>query len=85
MKPVTLFWIGVAGCGGVVLLGHIFASYADLRAGVIRLLLLGAVGVAIAVALHVAAARHENPDLVFDRKPLIGLGVLVLILLLVGA
>lgn len=47
------FWLGVAGLSTVLLLGHLFADYVELRFGVARIVGLVAVLVAIAGGINV--------------------------------
>lgn len=47
MKPATMAWLGCAGCASFLLLGQLFADYAELRGGVTKIvvmILLGLIG-----------------------------------------
>lgn len=60
MKPVTKFWLFLAGLSAVLLLGQIFADYADLRGGVIRILMMFGVLVAAAGAVNVVMEANNG-------------------------
>lgn len=81
MKLMTGIWLGVAGLALFLLLGQIFSAYPDLRAGVIRLFALLAIGGvtvgAINVLLFVAQQDAGMVSIATIKSPLIASGVVV--------
>lgn len=80
----ALFWGCSTGISGALLLGNLFATYEELRAGVFRLLMVLAIGFAGFTVVTFAQARAADPTIQFDWKPIIGLVVVVILLLWMG-
>ena len=85
MKPVTFFWLGIAGLGVFLLLGQLL-SYADLQFGVFRLLGLLALGVVVAGSIYVILCGMQGTENLGSQARaalLMGGGALSLLLLIV--
>lgn len=81
----ALFWGCSTGMSIALLMGNLFATQEELRAGVLRLLVVLCIAFAVFIVVTFAQARANDPDIQFDWKPIIGLAFVVMLLMMMGA